>query len=75
MVDCVSVVSTTRHTSATWGSNQTGLIVQFACQYLCIAMCLTLLGKYVFSMTSRDPAPFHLVASSGIDEDAREKTT
>ena len=47
----------------------------FAYQYLCIAMCLTLLGKYVFSMTSRDPAPFHLVASLGIDEDARENTT
>ena len=47
----------------------------FVCQYLCNAIFLTLLGKYVFSMTSRDPAPFHLVASSGIDEDARENTT
>ena len=51
------------------------MIMSFVCQYLCNCICLTLLDKYIFSVASRDPAPFHLVASSGTYEDARENTT
>ena len=52
---------------------------EFAC-IICLSIFMQLhmpdpTGQIYFSIASRDPAPFHLVASSGTDEDESENTT